>query len=100
MAGGAVQAVKFEVFWEAGKAHEALQSRFAHLDHVFELHVICDQGADLVRVVIGKTEPAAVFSSHRNTHVHMSIEADAITGDGGGAEGWRLANVVECDAPG
>src|SRR5580704_4393035 len=84
---GAVQAVQFEVLWEARQTDEALQGGFTHLGHVFELHVVGHQGADLVGVVIGKTEAAADRGGHGNAYVHMSIEADAIAGDGCGAEG-------------
>ena len=95
-----IEAVEFEVFVELRKADEAFEGGSAHLGYVFELHVIGNEGFDLVGVVIGETEAAAEAIGHADADFDVAIEADAVSRFGGGAEGWRLANVVEQDAPG
>ena len=100
VAGLAIEAVEFEVFVELGKTDEAFEGGSAHLGDVFELHVIGDEGFDLVGVVIGEAEAAAETIGHADADLDVAIEADAVTRLGGGAEGGGLADVVEQDAPG
>ena len=100
VAGLAIEAVKFEVFLELRKADEALEGGLTHLGDVFELHVVGDEGFDLVGVVVGKTETAAELVGHADPDVHVAVETDTVSGFRGGAERGGLAEVMEKDAPG
>jgi len=100
VAGLAIEAVKFEVLLELGEADETLQCGLAHLGDVLELHVVGDEGFDLVGFVIGKTEAAAKVIGHADADVDVAVEADSVAGFGGGAECGGLANVVKQNAPG
>ena len=99
MTGLAIEAVKFKVFVELGEADEALECGLAHLGDVFELHVIGDEGFDVVGVVVGEAKPPAKCISHADADVDMTVEADAVAGFGSRAEGGRLTDVVKENAP-
>ena len=95
VAGLAIETMKFEVFVELGKADETLEGGLAHLGDVFELHVIGDEGFDLVGVVVGKAEATAEIVGHADADFDMAVEADTDSSFGGGAEGGRLADVMK-----
>lgn len=96
----AIKAVKFEMLVELGEADEALEGGRAHLCDVFELHVVGDEGFDLVGVVVGKTQPTADVIRHADADIDVTVETDAVAGFRGRAEGGRFADIVEKDAPG
>ncbi len=100
VAGLAIESVEFEVFVELGEADEAFKGGLAHLGDIFELHVIGDEGFDLVGVVVGKAKTAAEVIGHADANVDVAIKADAVPGFRSGTEGRRLADVMEQDAPG
>ena len=100
VAGLAIESVEFEVFVELGEADEAFEGGLAHLGDIFELHVIGDEGFDLVGVVVGKAKTAAEVIGHADTNVDVAIKANAVLGFRNGAEGRRFADVMEQDAPG
>ena len=100
VAGLAIEAVKFEVLLEPGEADKAFEGGLAHLGDVFELHVVGDEGFDLVGVVVGEAETAAKIIGHADADVDMAVEANAIAGFGGRPESRGLADVVKKNAPG
>jgi len=100
VAGLAIEAVEFKVFVELGEADEALEGSLAHLGDIFELHVVGDEGFDLVGVVVGEAEAAANVIRHADTDIDVAIETNAVAGFRGRAEGGRFANIVEKNAPG
>jgi hypothetical protein len=62
--------------------------------------MVCDEGFDLIRVVVGKAQAATDVPGHGDADVHVTVEADAIAGFGSGAECGRFADVVEERSPG
>jgi hypothetical protein len=100
VAGLAIEAVKFKMFVKLRKADKALEGGLAHLGDIFELHVIGDEGLDLIGVVIREAEAAAEGIGHADAHADMIVEADAVAGFRGWAKSGRFANVVKQNAPG
>src|SRR5260370_42690324 len=91
--------MEFEMFVKLRKADETLEGGLAHLGDVFELHMIGDEGFDLVGVVIGKAETTAEGIGHADADVDVAVEADTVSGFRGGAEGGRRADVMKQEAP-
>lgn len=83
VAGLAIEAVKFKVFVELGEADEALQGGLAHLGDVFKLHVVGDEGFDLLGVVVGEAEAAAKVIGHTDADIDVVVKTDAVAGFGG-----------------
>jgi len=100
VAGLAIESVEFEVFVELGEADEAFEGGLAHLGDIFELHVIGDEGFDLVGVVVGKAKTAAEVIGHADADIDVAVEANAVASFGGRAKGGGLADIVQQDAPG
>src|SRR5215472_2663442 len=84
---------------EAGKAHEAFEGRCAHAGNVFELHVVGDQGLDLLGIVVRKAEAAADVFGDANAYFYVLVKADAITRFRSGTEGRGLADIVKKGSP-
>ena len=99
VAGLAIEAVEFEVFVELREADEALKGGLTHLADVFKLHVVGDEGFDLVGVVIGEAEAAAEGIGHADADLDVAVKADAIAGFRARPKGGRFADVVKENAP-
>ncbi len=96
VAGEAIQTVKFEVFIEDGETKEAAESAGAHLADVEPVHVMGDQGGDLVGVFLRAAQASEDGFGQAGADGGVAVETDAV----GEPEGGGLADVVQEGAPG
>ena len=92
VAAEAIEAVKLKMLFKSGQTEETLEGGLFHLHHIAEAHVIGDERADLMRLVIGEVKAAADFLCHARSHLGMMVKANAIRRN---TKCGRLADVVK-----
>ena len=93
-----IQPVQFQ-FQRKGFAHEQPpQGGFAHLFHILELHVVQHAGGDLLRLLVGKSQPHQNLLGHDGPDFFVSVKMN-FARCGLLFHCDRLGNVMEQDRP-
>ena len=87
----AIEPVQRQMLFEFRHAEEAFDFALAHVGHVFEAHMIGDQGFHLLDNRMGITQAVQQSIRDFDALFDVAIEADAI----GNAESGGLADIVE-----
>jgi hypothetical protein len=93
VAGGAVDAMEFELFQKSGAGEKSFESADTHVGGVLESHVVGDASGDGANFVVGKAEAAENLFGHAGSDSFVAKESDATVGIGFGC-GW-FSDIME-----